>query len=210
MKYRILVRRLLLWEKRYISDAELKELCARLKLSYKSAIMYLFTNKYVARIVRGFFYIPSAEERRLKTAGPSVFEAIAKAMDYKKVNNWYFGLETAIKLNAITHEYFTIDYVISDTIFRPKPIEILGRRIKFVKLKKSLFGFGTKRNGPIIYSDIEKTLLDLIHLKKYSGKKDTAIKDDLIEWAETASRKKLREYSKHYSASVGKVAEALE
>ncbi|MFH1224214.1 MAG: hypothetical protein V1676_00235 [Candidatus Diapherotrites archaeon] len=210
MKYRILVRRLLLWEGRYISDAELKVLCARLKIPYKSAIMYLFTNKYLKRIVRGFFYIPSAEERRLKTGGPNVLEAIAKAMDYKKVRDWYFGLETAIKLNAITHEYFTIDYVVSDTIFRAKPMEILGRRVKFVKLKKGLFGFGTKRNGPIIYSGLEKTLLDLIHLKKHGGKKDGAIRDDLIEWAETASRKKLKEYSKHYGMSVRKAAEALE
>lgn len=200
---------MLLWENRYISGAELKELCTRLKLSYKSAIMYLFTNKYLERIVRGFFYIPSAGERRLKTGGPNVLEAIAKAMDYKKVNNWYFGLETAIKLNAITHEYFTIDYVVSDTIFRPKPIEILGRRVKFVKLKKNLFGFGTKRNGPILYSNLEKTILDLIHLKKHGGKKDTAIRDDLIEWAETASRTKLKAYSKRYSLSVRKVVEAL-
>ena len=209
MKYRILVRRLLLWKNRYISGAELKALCAGLELSYKSAIMYLFTNKYLERIVRGFFYIPTAEERRLKMGGPNVLEAIAKAMDYKKVKNWYFGMETAIKLNAITHEYFAIDYVVSDTIFRPRPIEILGRRVKFVKLKKGLFGFGTKRNGPIIYSDLEKTLLDLTHLKKYGGKKDAAIRDGLIEWAETASRKKLMAYSKHYGLPVRKVAETL-
>jgi len=209
MKYRILVRRLLLWNNRYLSDAELNGLCGRLKIPYKSAIMYLFTNKYLVRIVRGFFYIPTIEERKLKTGLPNRLEAIARAMEYKRVKNWYFGLETAIKLNAITHEYFTIDYVVSDTIFRAKPIEIMGRRVKFVKLKKELFGFGTKRTGSIIYSDLEKTILDLIHLKKYSGKKDTAIRDDLIEWAENASRKKLKEYSLHYGLSVRKMLEAL-
>lgn len=85
MKYKILVRRLLLKEDRYISDFELKALCAGLKLSYKSAIIYLFTNKYLKRILRGFFYIPTIEERKLKTGGPNVLEAIASAMKYKKV-----------------------------------------------------------------------------------------------------------------------------
>lgn len=118
-------------------------------------------------------------------------------------------METAIKLNAVTHEHFTIDYVVSDTIFRAKPIKILDRKVRFIKFKKGLFGFGTKRNGRIIYSDLEKTILDLIHLKKYAGKKDTAIKDDLIEWAETLSRKKLEKYSKYYGLSERKVAEAL-
>lgn len=209
MKYRILVRRLLLCKKRYISDHELNEICAGLGLSYKRGIIYLFTNKYLKRIVRGFFYVPTIEERKLKTGGPNVLEAVASAMKHKKVKNWYFGLETAIKLNAITHEHFAIDYVVSDTIFRPKPIEILGRKVKFIKFKKELFGFGTRRKGLVVYSDLEKTILDMIHLKKYAGKKDTAIRADLIEWAETVSREKLRKYAEHYESSVRKIAEEL-
>lgn len=209
MKYRLLARRLLLWDKRYISDTELKELCSRLKITYPNAISYLFANNYLNRIVRGFFYIPTIEERRLKTGRPKVFDAISKAMEYKKIKNWYFGLETAIKMNNITHEYFTIDYVISDTLFRSKPIEIMGRRIKFVKLKKELITFGIKKANDIPYSDLEKTILDLIHLKKYSGKNDNEIINDLIEWSENTSKKKLNEYSKHYSKSVKKIVEAL-
>lgn len=209
MKYRILVRRLLLWDKRYISGAELKELCGRLNLSYTSAIMYLFTNKYLKRIVRGFFYIPTAEERRLNTGSPSPYEAIAKAMEYKKVKNWYFGLETAIKLNAITHEFFTIDYVVSDTIFRAKPFKILDRKVRFVKLNKNLFGFGIKKDWKFPYSDLEKTLLDLVHLRIHSGKTENAIIDELIEWAEEADHKKLLGYAKHYSARVRKIAGEL-
>lgn len=209
MKYRILVRRLLLRKERYISDSELKELCKKLKLEYKNALAYLYNKKYLERIVRGFFYVPSAEERRLNTGGPSLFEAIAKAMEYKKVKNWYFGLETAIKLNNITHEFFTIDYVVSDTIFRARPFKILGRKVKFVKLSKKLFGFGIRKEGNIYYSDLEKTLLDLIHLRIHSGKSEKAIIDELIEWAEEANKSKFKKYAKHYSNTVRKIAEEL-
>ncbi len=209
MKYRILVRRLLLRKERYLSDKELKELCKRLKLEYENALTYLYNKKYLDRIVRGFFYIPSAEEHRLKTGGPSLFEAISKAMEYKKVKNWYFGLETAIKLNNITHEFFTIDYVVSDTIFRAKPFKILGRKVKFVKLSKKLFGFGLKKEDNICYSDLEKTLLDLIHLRVHSEKSEKAIIDELIEWAEEVNKNKMKKYSKHYSSTVKKIADEL-
>lgn len=209
MSYAILVRRLWLEEGRYITASALKERCKPLGLSYEGALAYLFRNKYVLRILRGFFYIPSVEERRLKTLGPNPYEAIAKAMDHKKVKNWYFGLETAIKWNNITHEHFTVDYVISDALFRAKPILILGRKVKFVKLKKDLFNFGIKRMKNIPYSDLEKTILDLIHIRKYSSRSDKAIRDELIEWVETASKNKLNKYAKHYSRSVRKVVEEL-
>ncbi|MFH0970166.1 MAG: hypothetical protein V1776_01765 [Candidatus Diapherotrites archaeon] len=209
MSYRILVRRLWLEEGRYVTASALKERCNPLGLSYEDALSYLFRNKYVVRILRGFFYIPTVEERRLKTLGPNPYEAITKAMEYKKIKNWYFGLETAIKWNNITHEHFTVDYVVSDTLFRAKPIIILGRKIKFVKLKKSLFDFGIKREKKLPYSDLEKTILDLVHIRKYAGRSDKAISDELTEWAETASKTKLRGYAKHYSLSVRRIMEKL-
>jgi len=209
MKYRILVRRSLLRKERYISGEELKELCKRLELEYKSALTYLYNKKYLERIVRGFFYIPSAEEHRLKTGGPSLFEAIAKAMEYKKVKNWYFGLETAIKLNNITHEFFTIDYVVSDKIFRAKPFKIFGRKVRFVKLSKKLFGFGIKKSKNTPHSDLEKTILDIIHMRKYSGETNRAIRDYVIEWADEADKNKMKKYSKHYSKSVRNALEEL-
>lgn len=209
MKYRILVRRLLLRKERYISDKELKELCNKLKLEYKHALTYLYNKKYLDRIVRGFFYVPSAEEHRLKTGGPNFYEAISRAMEYKKVKNWYFGLETAIKLNNITHEFFTIDYVVSDKIFRAKPFKILGRKAKFVKLSKKLFGFGIKREKNIRYSDLEKTILDIIHIRRYAGESNKAIRDYVIEWADEADKNKMEKYSKHYSKSVRKALEEL-
>jgi len=209
MKYGLFVRKLLLRKNRYISSEELKEECAKLGMPYEKAIKYLYLYKYLKRIVKGFFYIPTVEERKYKTGGPGFHEAIAKAMDYKNVKNWYFGLETAIKLNSITHEFFTIDYVVSDTIFRARPFNILGRKVKFVKLKKDLFGFGIKKTKNTPYSDLEKTILDIIHLRKYSGESNRAIRDYVIEWADEADKNKMKKYSKHYSKSVRNALEEL-
>lgn len=208
MSYAVLARKLLLNKERYMSEKELKEYCKIVGLSYDKAVTYLGRCKYIVRILKGFFYVPSIEERKLKTGKPYHLEAIAKALEYKGVKEWYAGLETAIKLNGITHEFFTIDYIISDKIFRPKPFKILGHKVKFVKVKKELLGFGIKK-GKIPYSDLEKTLLDLIYLRKYSGRSDKAIKDELIEWFETASKSKIKKYSKHYSKNVRKLAEEM-
>lgn len=208
MNYSILVRKLLLNKERYVSEKDIKSYCAILGIPYVSAIKYLGKYNYIIRILRGFFYVPSIEERKLKTGKPYHLEAIAKALEYKGVKNWYAGLETAIKLNNITHEFFTIDYIISDKIFRSKPFKILGHKVKFAKVKKELLGFGIKK-GKIPYSDLEKTLLDLIYLRKYSGRSDKAIKDELIEWFETASKTKIKKYSKNYSKNVRKLAEEM-
>lgn len=210
MSFELLVRKLLMSEERYLSEEKLKEHCNTLGISYTNAIKYLGKYHYIKRIVRGFFYVPTIEERKLKTGNPNFFEAIAKAMEYKKVKNWYFGLETAIKMNAVTHEYFTIDYVVSDTIFRSKPIGVFGRRVKFVKLNKKLFGFGIKKTASgTPYSDLEKTILDLIHLKKHAGRPNKVIRNHLIEWADEADKNKMKKYSEHYSESVRNALEEL-
>ncbi|WP_256359064.1 hypothetical protein [Pyrococcus sp. NA2] len=41
-------------------------------------------------------------------------------------------------------------------ITRPKPVTILGEKVQFVKLKKSLMSFGVIKRGEIQYSDLEK------------------------------------------------------
>jgi hypothetical protein len=208
MVYSVLVRKILLLNKRYLSKEELEEICVTLKLSYVNAVNYLSNNKYIFVIFRGFFYVPSIEERKLSSKIPDVFEAIEKAMEYKKVRNWYFGLETAIKNTGITHESFSIDFVVSDTIFRPRPIKILGRKIKFVKLKKELCVFGLKKEK-YVFSDLEKTILDIAYIKKYSGENDVSIKNYLFEWVEKANKKKLLDYSKKYPKTIVKLVGEL-
>ena len=110
-------------------------------------------------------------------------------------------METALKLNNLTHEYFTIDCVVSDSLFRAKPILILGRRIKFVKISPKLLSFGIRKNN-FFYSDKEKTVLDMFYLKKYS-------KYEFFELSKRLSKIKLIKYSKYYNKRVREIVKEL-
>lgn len=208
MSLKLLVKKLGLKEDKFITRAELRLYCKELKLDYFAAVGYLMTNGYLVRLLRGIFYIRSIEEKKLDKISLDHLTIIKRALEIKGIKNWYFGLETAIKLNKITHEYFTVDYVINDKLTRPRPIEILKHRIKFIKLNKKLFGFGIVKDS-IPYSDIEKTTLDMIHLAKYNDLSDKEIKDKVIDLISRCSRKKLGKYAKHYPKTVKKLAREM-
>lgn len=201
MKYGLLVKSVHLEGKHYITAEEIKGICKTIGISYVDGIIYLTRTKNLIRILRGFFYVESPEERRTGIMNANFFDALSKALEHKEVS-WYFGFDTAIKLNNLTHEYFPMDYVVSDKLFRPKPVAILGHKVKFIKLNKSLFGFGVKHDKEVNYSDIEKTILDIIHIRKHKGTEDAVIKNEISDLLRHASKKKLREYAEHYSLSV--------
>ncbi len=206
MSYKILVEKLWRDKKRFITREELRDYSKILKLPYESVISYLLSNRYVVRILRGIFYVKSIEEKKKNIIHISFYEAIAEALTIKKITHWYFGLESAIKLNNLTHEYFTIDYIISEKLKRPRPIEILGHKVKFTSIKKELLDFGIKRDI-IPYSDTEKTILDIVYFGFYNSLSEPEIKNKIEDYLSTCNRKKLREYSKHYPKTVLKFIE---
>lgn len=200
MTLKLIVKKLEISKKKFITNYEIKEYCKKLKLDYYTTIRYLTRHKYLIRIFKGIFYIKSIEERKLNKFDIVYFEIIKEALKIKGINRWYFGLETALKLNNLTHEYFTIDYVVSDNLFRANPILIMGHKVKFIKLSsKLIFGIIGKN---IPYSDPEKTLLDLFHLKHYK-------KEEFKEIAEKLSKNKLTKYSKKYSKKIIDVVKEL-
>ena len=187
--------------KKFIVADELKDYCKRLSMEYLPTVKYLLRNKYIARIFRGIFYVYSIEERKLGKSEMNYFEIIKEALKIKGVKNWYFGLRSGLKFNNLTHEYFTIDYVINDKIFRAKPIIIMGGKVKFYKLSPKMFSFGIiGKNFP--YSDSEKTMLDLLYLKNYS-------KENFEEIAEELSKAKLHKYAKNYNKRVINIVKEL-
>ena len=190
MTLKLIVEKLARDNKKFILSNEIKDYCRKLSLDYLPTIKYLLRNKYLARLFRGIFYIYSIEERKLGKSEMNYFEILKEALKIKGVKNWYFGLETGLKFNNLTHEYFTIDYVINDKIFRAKPIIIMGRKVKFYRLSRKMFVFGIIKNS-INYSDSEKTLLDLLYLKHYT-------KEEFEEIAEELSKIKLLKYVKNY------------
>lgn len=204
MSITILIKKLNLDENKFIENTLIREYCRKLNLDYNIVIRYLTSKKYLYRIFKGIFYKPSIKERKLGILEIDYLSAVIEALKRKKIKNWYFGLDTAIKFNNLTHEHFAVDFIINDTIFRAKPITILGRKIKFVKLKKELCRFGIKTKNSINFSDIEKTVLDIIYLSRYEGLGKNEIKPKITDLLKNCSKVKLLRYSKEYNTKVKK------
>ncbi|MDP2926281.1 MAG: hypothetical protein Q8N99_07930 [Nanoarchaeota archaeon] len=201
MTLKLIVEKLAWDNKKFITSNEIKDYCGKLSLDYLTTIKYLLRNKYLTRIFRGIFYVFSIEERKLGKSEMNFFEILKEALKIKGVKNWYFGLETGLKFNNLTHEYFAIDYVINNKIFRAKSIIIMKRKVKFYKLSPKIFSFGIIKKK-INYSDSEKTLLDLLYLKHYS-------REEFEEIAEELSKTKLLEYSKNYNKRIKEIVKEM-
>lgn len=208
MKESLLLKKLRRDNKEFVTSTELKDYCRRMSLNYKSAIGHFVSRGHLTRIFKGIFYVKSLDEYKLGKAKHNYLELVAKGLELKGVKNWYFGLYTSLKLNNMTHEHFTIEYVISDKIFRAKPIKIAGHKFRFVKFKPSLFKFGVIKNG-LRYSDPEKTILDFVYRWRYNGITRERIVADVSEWSENLSKVKVKEYSKNYPKTVQKVISEL-
>lgn len=211
MTLRLLIRKLYMEKESYVESATLRTYCKVLGLEYYTAIRYLLANKYLRRILRGIFYRPSIEERKLGILTPNYALALTKALEIKGVRKWYFGLESAIGLNNLVHEHYPIEYVITDSIFRPKPITIFDKKIKFMKVKPVLLGFGIKNytNRSMPYSDIEKTVLDIIYFARYDGLTDAEIKSRIADLLPHCSKAKLLRYAIYYNKSMKTFVEVL-
>jgi hypothetical protein len=181
-----------------------------MKLDYTTVIRYFIAQGYLTRIFRGIFYVNSLDEIKLGRSKYSYLELVAKGLELKNVRNWYFGLHTALKLNNMTHEYFAVEDVINDSLFRANPMNIAGYEFKFTKLSPSLFDFGIKNKDEMVrYSDPEKTVLDFIYIWRYNGVPDDKIVLDISEWAKQGSKEKLMSYAKKYPKTVTEIVERL-
>jgi len=136
----------------------------------KEILRRVMLNKgYLVTIFRGVYYLKSYEEKKLNSLKYSAYELLSLGLEKKRIK-WYFGLNTALKFLGLTHEVFPINIVINDKFNRTKLMKIAGSSFFFVKLKPSLF-FDIKKektgnNIALYYSNIEKTILDMIYLKK--------------------------------------------
>jgi len=136
----------------------------------KDTLRKVMLNKgYLITIFRGVYYLKDYEEKKLNSLKYSPYELLALGLEKKGVK-WYFGLNTALKFLSLTHEVFPVNIVVNDKFNRTKPMKIAGSSFFFVKLKPSLFfdikKENTSNNISLYYSHIEKTLLDMIYLKK--------------------------------------------
>ncbi|GAH29850.1 unnamed protein product, partial [marine sediment metagenome] len=187
---------------------EIKEYCDFLNLNYENVINYFISRGYLSRIFRGIFYVKSLEELKFGKRKYSYLELVKKGLELKNVKNWYFSLYTALKLNNATHEYFTIDYVISENLYRSKVINIENRKFRFIKIKPDLLNFGIIENG-FRYSDLEKTILDFIYIWIYNNTPRKKILIDASEYIDDLTEEKIRIYAKKYPKSVKEIVEEI-
>jgi hypothetical protein len=153
--------------------------------------------------------VKSPEEVKLRVLRESTLNLIAEALKKKGVKRWYFALETALKLNNMTHEYFTLGQVVTDSYKTPKPIWVVDGKHLFLRWNKTLHGFGVVQRGIIQYSDPEKTVLDLCYRSQYSKNSPETVRGLYTEYKATLKPKKVRKYLKHYPKRMADVLEAV-
>jgi hypothetical protein len=199
----IILKTLYYERKRFVLKKELEDLCKEHGINLDSIIKYFLERGYFIRVFRGIFYIRDPSEIKLKYILYSAHEMIAEGMRFKGIDNWYFGMYSGLKYNNMTHEYFTSDFIINDSIYREKPMKMNDAMFKFVKMKPSMFEFGvitekTKNNITIRYSDKEKTVMDFAYLWKRNGKNISFIVSRVAEYINQLDIEKMKKYAKHY------------
>jgi len=208
IKSNFLLKKIKMDEKEFITSEELKRYCKTMGLNYEITIRHLISRGYLIRIFKGIFYVKSLDESKLGKFKYNNLELVAKGLELKGVKNWYFGLYTALKFNNMTHESFSVDYVVNDKLLRSKPIHIAGYKYRFVKLAPKLLTFGIVDDS-LRYSDVEKTILDFIYTWCYNGVPAEKIILDVSEWAKNISREKTQKYAANYPKTVQEIANSI-
>ncbi|QLH06731.1 type IV toxin-antitoxin system AbiEi family antitoxin domain-containing protein [Nitrosopumilus ureiphilus] len=209
MKITDLLTKARIENKEFLKAEDLRRFCKGTKFDYNYAVKYLVEHKYLIRIFRGIFYVKSHEEIATKRLSHNVLELISKGLELKGIKNWYFGFHTALKLNNLTHEYYTTGDVINDSISRPKSMLIADHKFKFYKLSPKLLSFGITKENNIKYSDIEKTILDFIYIWSYNGISNEKILADVSEWTSKISETRVKKYSIRYPNSTRKIIKMI-
>ena len=198
MKTSIIWKKFLLEGKKIITSGEIQALANEIGRNEKRSLYYLQEKGYVIRLFRGIFYVKTIEERENNIIEPSLYDLIAMALKKKGVRNWYFGLETALKLNIMTHEYFMIDYVITDSYRTTKIINIMDSRFKFIKRASCYFEVGINKEKIIRYSDPERTILDLSYRNYLTTKDEDMYFSPVIEYEDKLDFKQMKRYLEVY------------
>jgi predicted transcriptional regulator of viral defense system len=187
-----------------VRKTSIENVCKRFVTEPKYFINYMAAYGYLIRVVKEVYYVKTSDEFSSKKA-IDVHKIISLGLTELKVN-WYFGLNTALRMNGATHEYSDTVFVVNDEIYRNKEVRIAKSRVKFIKINPRLTRFGIIVEDGMRYSDLEKTLLDTIYLSKYRSVPEGKIALSVEEYAKNTDRVKAHEYLKAYPLNVGKVA----
>ncbi|MFW9999693.1 MAG: hypothetical protein ACFE9Q_13070 [Candidatus Hodarchaeota archaeon] len=187
--------------KEFFTSEELKKHCEDLYIDYRRTMDYLTSRGHLVNIIEDIYYMKTISEIRKNHLKYSILEFVAKGLKLKKIDNWYFGLYTALNINNIKHNHKDkCLYLINDYIFKNQPIKILGKMFRFLRFKNALFNFGIIQNK-IRYSDHEKTILDLIYLWEFNHLNENRILIEVSKLLEGISEEKILQYAQYYPDS---------
>lgn len=183
----------------------IENICKKFGANPTNTINFMISYGYLIRILRGLYYVKALEEFTLKKS-VDLYKILSMAMDELKIK-WYYGLYTALRFNGVTHEFSDTIFILNDEIFRPKEVKVAGEKVRFIKLSPDLFGFGIIERNSVKFSDLEKTLLDLVYISKYRSVSEEKIVSTIEDYGTEVKKKSIKEYLKSYPKSVGKVIE---
>ena len=188
-------------KKEFVTSEELREYCKELYFNYKTISSYLISRGFILNVLDDIYYVKSEDEIIKNKQKYSLLELVGKGLTLKHVKNWYYGLYTALNLIDIDYEHGDeFFYIINDHIFKNKPVKILGKKFRFLRFKTALFNFGII-NNKIKYSDLEKTILDLIYLWEYNHMNENRLLIELSKLLDGISEEKILDYSQYYPES---------
>jgi predicted transcriptional regulator of viral defense system len=187
-----------------VRKASLESVCRRFEADSRYTVNYMSAYGYLVRVMNSVYYVKTLEEFSSGRA-VDVHRVISLGLDELGVN-WYFGLDTALRMNGATHEYSDTVFVVNDVIYRNREVRIAETRVKFIKISSRLLGFGVVAGGGVRYSDLEKTLLDMIYLSRYRSVPEGRIAAAVEEYRENVDVGRMREYLSAYPMKVGEVA----
>lgn len=187
---------------RFVTRETIGLMAAELCRDTQKSIDYLQRNGYLYRVFRGIFYVPDHKERALGRPDRSIHELVSQGLRQKGEKIWYFGMESALALNGMTHEHFDTEYVITGSYYTGRPIDILGKPVMVIAWKDPLLipeaikSIRTSHSVTISYSDPEKTVLDLAY-RRYTTRRRNVVAP-LLEYGPSCDRDVLMRYLKRY------------
>ncbi len=208
-KNEVVIREFSLKGKNLVTAADLKTLCDKYGFDFRKTKVSLLNKGYLLAVFRGIYYLKDYNEKKTGVIKYSAGELLSLGLEAKGIKNWYFGLNTALKMLNLTHEIFTVNYVLNDAFNRAKPIKILGSKFLFKKIKASMFSFGikeakTSNSITLKYSGAEKTLLDMVYLHRLPKKEGSAALL-ISDYKNIISKRKIAAYTKNYPGTVEKL-----
>lgn len=170
-------------------------------------INYLINKNDLIKIFADFYYVKNRKEITSSTFKKkhNLIDLVSKLLEMMNIDDWYFGLHTALRLHGISFKDDPAECLICTKIpFNNKKIEILGKKMQVFVFKPNLFKCYIKKNG-VRYSDLEKTFLDFIYLWKLNHVPDHKIHRILGQYRNKVSQEKIIEYSELYPAEIQQV-----